>query len=122
MVEKMKWQDWASFALGAWLVASPWILGFADQEAATANIAIVGLVLMALALAELWLPEMAEEWLNLLAGLWLAVAPLVLGYATQIAPTMNSVVTGVLAVVLAAWAMSLDKEIGRWWHDHVTGH
>jgi hypothetical protein len=25
-------------------------------------------------------------------------------------------------VLLAAWAMSLDKEIWKWWHDHVTGH
>lgn len=122
MFATMKWQDWASFALGAWLSVSPWLLGFSTHDAATANTAVLGLLLMGLSLFDVWLPEMAEEWLNFLVGLWLMIAPPILGYSAQVAATMNSVVLGVLVAVFAAWAMSLDKEIGKWWHDHVTGH
>src|SRR6185503_7651336 len=40
-----KWQDWASFALGLWLAISPWVMGYADHEAATWNAVGVGLSL-----------------------------------------------------------------------------
>lgn len=118
----MKWQDWASFFLGAWLAASPWLLGFSGAEAATANTALTGLALAALALFDLWLPEQADERLGLIAGLWLTLAPFVLGYSAELAPTLNSIACGVSVALLAAGAMALEKDLGKWWHDHVTGH
>jgi hypothetical protein len=122
MPARMKWQDWASFGLAVWLAISPWLLGFSAHEAATANAVLVGLFLIAISLFELWFPEMAQEWLNLAAGIWLLAAPPVLGFAGYAAPALDAVVVGVLVAGLAAWAMSLDKAIGKWWHDHVTGH
>jgi hypothetical protein len=116
----MRWQDGASCALGAWLAVSPWLLGFSEHLAATANTAVLGLLLIALSLLDLWLPETAEERLNLIAGLWLMFAPLVLGYSTQLAPTMNSVVAGLLVALFAAWAMAHDREPAHWRHDDLT--
>ncbi len=46
------WEEWASVVLGAWLVVSPWVLGIAALAAA--NVVIVGLVVLALALYEIW--------------------------------------------------------------------
>jgi hypothetical protein len=48
------WEEWANLALGAWLVASPWILGFAHARATHFSVAI-GAAVAYLALLELWL-------------------------------------------------------------------
>jgi hypothetical protein len=47
------WEEWINVALGAWLIASPWILGIASP-AARANFIVVGVLVVALALYEMW--------------------------------------------------------------------
>lgn len=44
------WQEWSEAGLGAWLLASPWIMGFETQFAATTNVAIAGMTVLILAL------------------------------------------------------------------------
>jgi hypothetical protein len=46
------WEEWINVILGAWLVASPWVLG--ATVIATTNLVIVGLLVLALALYEIW--------------------------------------------------------------------
>ena len=46
------WEEWIVVVLGAWLVVSPWVLGAA--LVATLNFVIVGLLVLALALYEIW--------------------------------------------------------------------
>ncbi len=46
----MAWEEWVNLAFGAWLVVSPWILGFSGLAAAMWNAVIVGIVVAALAL------------------------------------------------------------------------
>ena len=118
----MKWQDWANFLLGLWLWSSPWTLGYSEHGAATLNAVAFGLALMVFSLMELQVRAIWEEWVNMLCGLWLVLAPFALGFTTQFHAAANSMLIGALAAMLAAWAMSLDKEIDRWWHDHVAGH
>lgn len=43
------WQHWLSAALGAWLIASPWALGFAALQLATYNAVAIGAVVVLLA-------------------------------------------------------------------------
>lgn len=111
-----KWQDWASFALGLWLAVSPWIAGYAEHNTATANAVIVGL---ALALGSHFecvaCDDAPAEWINLAVGLWLVCAPFTLGFASRVGMA-NSVVVGIAVAVLAASALSLDKQIGKLWH------
>ena len=47
------WEEWINVVLGAWLVVSPWVLG-ATVVIATTNLVIVGLLILALALYEIW--------------------------------------------------------------------
>jgi hypothetical protein len=47
------WEEWVTVVLGAWLVISPWVLGVATLVP-MANFIIVGLVVLALALYEIW--------------------------------------------------------------------
>ena len=48
------WEEWVNLALGLWLVASPWALGFAHTRAMHFAIGI-GIAIAFLAALELWL-------------------------------------------------------------------
>ena len=49
-----EWEEWIVLACGAWIVASPWLLGFPHTVAMHVFIGI-GIVVMYLAGLELWL-------------------------------------------------------------------
>jgi SPW repeat len=49
-----EWEEWLKFAIGVWLIAAPWALGFAHTSAMHVSIS-VGVVVAYLALLELWL-------------------------------------------------------------------
>jgi hypothetical protein len=102
---------------------SPWALGFSDQSAATMNALVMGTILVLEELLELGVHETIEEWIDLVAGLWLMISPVALGFASQAVASWNTLAVGLLTVLFAAWAMSpLDEKLGHWWHEHVTGH
>jgi hypothetical protein len=111
-----KWQEWTSFALGLWLAMSPWICGYADDHAATGNAAFMGIALALASHFELSLDAYSAAWLNLVAGAWLAAAPFFLGFASAVVPAVNCIAVGTLVMALAASALSLDKQIEKWWH------
>jgi SPW repeat len=121
-VVTVRWQEWASFVLGLWLAVSPWTLGYDELHAATANAAFLGIALALGSHFEASIDECSAEWLNLAAGLWLVLAPFFLGFSAATLPTANSVAVGTLVMVLAGSALSLDKEIGKWWDKLVAGH
>jgi hypothetical protein len=119
--ETTKWQDWASFALGLWLAVSPWAADYAEHETATANAALTGLALALCAHYEASCDHVSTEWLNLGAGVWLVLAPFVLGFSEANVPTANCVAVGTFVIALAMSALSLDKEINKWWHKRFAG-
>ncbi len=49
------WQEWINVALGAWLLVSPWVLGFHASPALRWNAVITGVVVAALAA---WVPTL----------------------------------------------------------------
>ena len=104
------------FALALWLAVSPWVLGYAHVDAATANAAIAGLALALAAHFEASCDELACEWLNVTGGVWLMVAPFVLGFSGEAPAAVNSILVGGLVCALAVSALSLDKQLARLWH------
>src|SRR5689334_22542110 len=48
------WEEWANVLAGVWLMASPWILGFAHLRAMVFAVG-VGFMMAFLAILELWL-------------------------------------------------------------------
>jgi hypothetical protein len=48
------WEEWANVLIGLWLIASPWVLGFAHLRAMHFSVGI-GIVVTFMALLELWL-------------------------------------------------------------------
>ena len=94
------WQDWASWALGLWLVLSPWIVMFWPQTVALENAVAVGFLLLLVEVVTLTAFRVWEEWLNVLLGAWLVVSPFVLGLPGA-AATANFVCVGALVLGLA---------------------
>jgi hypothetical protein len=48
------WEEWANFALGIWLIISPWVLGFTHTSAMHFSIG-VGAAVAFMSMLELWL-------------------------------------------------------------------
>jgi hypothetical protein len=116
------WQEWASFILGLWLAMSPWLCGYADEHpAATGNAAFIGIALALASHFQVSLGGHTVDWLNFAAGIWLVAAPFAFDFGASALPAANSIAVGTLVLVLAANALSLDKEIEKWWHKQFIG-
>jgi hypothetical protein len=102
------WQDVASLVVGAWLVLSPFALGFAGAEV-WITIAL-GLCVILFAVEGFVIPSYLEEWGEILIGLALLAVPWTVG-------TASSVVSGILVILLAAWELTTDPDFSTWWHD-----
>jgi hypothetical protein len=59
LVAFKEWDEWINLLLGAWLIVSPWLLGFAHTRAMHFSIA-AGLVVIYLSGLELWLMHYSE--------------------------------------------------------------
>ena len=68
---------------------------------------------------EAHLDLLPAEWLNLMAGVWLLAAPFVLGFRSPAVAMVNAVAVGTAVAALAVSAMSLDRELQRWWQDRA---
>ena len=56
LVESHLWEEWINFALGAWLIASPFVLGHSTLPTPTWNHVVVGLIAGANALLVIMRP------------------------------------------------------------------
>jgi hypothetical protein len=90
-----------SILLGAWLVVSPWIIGYVSREMMWHDV-VVGAALVAIAAVRAGSHRRAAVpgWLGLLLGLWLIVAPFVL-FSIETSQKWNSVIIGAVVAILA---------------------
>jgi len=96
---RTQWAHFVNIGLGAWLVTSPAILGYADARM-TANDIVSGALVMALAFASL---SWRMGWARLATGavgLWLLFAPLVF-WAPSAAAYLNDTLVGAIVFALA---------------------
>jgi len=89
---------------GAWLVVSPWVLGFAAANPAlTGNDVVGGIVLVVLVVVELVgrprMPRLGTTGILLLSGTWLGIAAALYGHGSG-AAFWNNLVSGVVLVLL----------------------
>jgi ABC-type uncharacterized transport system permease subunit len=117
MKQMKHWQDPVNALLGAWLILSPWALGFQSEQTALVNAVIVGILLAAAALGATLAPRAWEEWTEVALGLWMAVSPWVLGFAAMEVARLNAVVTGLIVAALALWVLFTDKDYATWQGD-----
>ncbi len=57
----MSWISWFNCALGAWLVASPWIYGYAGNRAWSVNSVTVGVYVLGFGIASAMADRMKHE-------------------------------------------------------------
>jgi len=109
MERNQRWQDWFVLALGVWLFFSPFFMAYASLTGAAAwSSYVVGALVAIVAASALWSPaSKAEEWVNLVLGLWLLMAPFIFGfYASEAAAAWNLTVVGILIAGDTIWALA----------------
>jgi SPW repeat len=96
--------DVVNLFLGTILFFSPWLFSL-SLGAPRQTDAIAGLLIAVLSIAALTAFAIWEEWLNLIAGLWLIASPWVLGFQDSDAMTVDVVIGTVVAALAAfeAW-------------------
>ena len=112
----LKWRreavlDYYKIALGLFFFASPWLSAYASG-AARLDAWATGATLIALSIAALVAFADWEEWLTLLIGLWLIVAPWALGFPHTRAMHW-SIGVGAAVLFIAAlelWLLYYDPE------------
>lgn len=102
MPRETRWQDWITAALGVILFITPFIFGDTSQTAAAWTAWIGGVLLFVFGggsvLARL---ESRIEYLPLIAGVLLFLAPWVLGFAGITAMAYSAWIIGVVAFLVA---------------------
>ena len=92
----MQWTGWALLALGVWLIVAPFALGYSAMAAAVINDGTFGVLIVGLAAYSMVAPRRVAEaftWLVSAAGLCVAFAPFLLGYAAFQGPDLGQNVT-----------------------------
>ena len=106
MVSK-SWQDWLLLLGGVWLFTAPWALNSSADAGSSWNAWTLGVLVVATAWWALARPaDRFAEWLQALFGVWLFVAPWVLGFSGLATASWNAWLVGVGIVVVAWWALA----------------
>ncbi|RYF16665.1 MAG: hypothetical protein EOO30_10210 [Comamonadaceae bacterium] len=109
------WQDPVNALLGAWLVVSPWVLGYQSVTVAMVSTVAIGVLLVASSAGAMVLPAAWEEWLDAILGAALMMAPMLLGFDSVDAALQNALVTGAVVTFLALWVLASDDEFAASW-------
>ena len=107
-------QDWINLICGVLLFVSPWALGFSDDLMAARTAWVGGVIIFLLGAAALAQFAEWEEWVALIVGVLVIIAPWVLGFATIHAAMWSCVVLGVIV------ALSSISELWAVHHPAVT--
>lgn len=105
MSQQVRVASGLNIILGAWLIIAPFVLAFSDMVALWDSI-IVGAVVLILAWIRMANPMSAPgiSWVNAILGIWLIVAPFVLGFTAMAGSMWNNIIVGVVVAVLGAWS------------------
>ncbi len=95
----MKWASWVTFVCGIWLIIAPFVLRYGTRAASTEDV-ILGILIAAFSFAAAYMLGSGLGWLVFLLGIWVLIAPWVIGYAGA-APIArnNDVILGILTIV-----------------------
>lgn len=105
------WARIAGSVLGIWLMAAPAVLHYAGP--AQTNDHITGPVVFGSAFVAVWQLMRPLRWVELVVGAWLLAAPWILAYGTV--PIINSLIVGLLTIVLALLGGKTSKRFGGGW-------
>jgi SPW repeat len=112
------WEDWIILGLGAALIVSPAFDSVTRTPLVLLNAIMVGFLILCLAISELSLIEQWDEWVSLVLGIWMIVAPSALGYVGTGILWFWHMAIGAIVALLALlelwqdWSLS-DEELSK---------
>lgn len=110
---KRNWQDTAEFICGLWLCCSPFVLGFTDYKIATIAIVAFGIIILLFGEGGYFLPKLFEEVSTFVIGAALIAVPWVFGFESEVVPTGNAAVMGLILIAIAVSARIRDMNFAR---------
>jgi len=126
LMDMKRLRDLFITVLGLWLMMSPRVLHFAAVHAdAVWNTWLLGAAIILITAVSRYLLDERNPWEDIACaalGVWLMIAPWVLGFAAHATERSNSVIVGFLVTALALWATVVDanlrKWVDNWMHQH----
>ena len=105
MKGESKWADGLILIAGAWFFSVPlWGFG-AMSTAAVSNHYICGIALVLVSFISMSRPRLWEEWVNLVLGMWIFVAPFVLNIWEAQWALWNHLIVGAIVSALSLYAL-----------------
>lgn len=94
-----------NLVLGIWLILSPFL--FSYSSTAMTDSIILGTIIAILAVIRLSAPAQTwASWFNGIAGLWLIIAPFIIG-STESAVLWNQITVGLAVAALGFWSSTM---------------
>lgn len=100
--------------LGIWLIVAPFVLGYTGIISRWNDI-VLGFVVGIVGIVRMVMPQRSTNWLNWLSvvfGIWLIIAPFVLSYGSII-PLWNDIILGIVVAVVSFWGLSMADSSRR---------
>jgi hypothetical protein len=114
MIRKMRWQDWGNLVVGAWLFISPWVMQYpTDMPNVANNVHLLGAAIFIFGAIAVLVPQVWEEGINIVLGLWMIISPWALQYQMHKDVTSNAIIVGILVVALALWAIIINQSVEK---------
>jgi uncharacterized membrane protein HdeD (DUF308 family) len=101
-------QDWINLICGVLLFISPWALGFSGDMLAARTAWVGGIVIAVMGIAALVQFAEWEDWIALVAGVLVIIAPWILGFAAIHYALWTCVILGIvvaLASISEIWTV-----------------
>jgi hypothetical protein len=106
-MQKVTNMNWWMAVAGIWTAVAPFALSYTHITAALWNDRIVGVAVVVLAAASaLTTNENSIQTMHTISamlGLWLVLAPFILGYAVVTAALWNGIIAGITILALSVW-------------------
>ncbi len=115
MVTTTRWQDRVTLGLGAFLFLSPILFGFFVPGGGVEiwHSLVMGGAVIVFSTIALYSVQKWEEGINLAIGIWLVMAPFVLGFTDASAATLIHMLVGVVVGIDAVWVMMLKPPVRK---------
>jgi hypothetical protein len=119
IMKTAKTLNWLLVVLGIWEILAPFIVGYSGSSSgALWDAIILGAAWVVLGY---WATRATNSnsdstvkalgWVNAVLGLWVIVAPFIIGYSATSGALWNDIIVGIVVTVLAGWsALAIPKK------------
>jgi SPW repeat-containing protein len=113
-------EDWVVLVVSVWFFISPWVLQFgtgvqpgaapvAMVSAAAWDAWVMSVLVFLTALAAISRLEVWQEWLNLIFGAWIIIAPWALDFSAAADAGWDHWIVGAVIFLISLWSLSTAR-------------